>query len=597
MTDLFLKVLEMSVMGSVVILVTLLTRFLMRKRSKRFIMILWAVVAVRLLIPLNIGSVFSIFNYIPLNTDVIASQVQEAENAVFKAKTAATEKEAAADIQDEAVVFDELKNENVPDAVQTVTMHPLADTAAALQIKTVLACVWLAGVIAVAAYSVIRFTALKIRLKNAVKSGRNVYVSDKVSAPFVFGLIVPKIYLPEVLSDREREFVLMHERTHIRRGDWIRKVIGMAVVAIHWFNPLAWLAFFLFGQDIEMSCDETAVKDMDAERKQAYAVSIVNFARRSNSRKYLVTQLGFSSNDFGRREVAHRVKNIISYRKGTKITTAFMTLVMLLLAVSLGLNSKPVLAAEDIMTFEKIEAPAKHEAPFDYVTAEPASEKVSDNEKKISFYRDGKEISGKLCLPVGDGPFKTIVLCGIVDGPAYDKTVRYFTESGYAVVMFEPNITMEDYTAPAPNSGMIFHYILDLYAVMDELRYLSDVDLSNVYLWGHQTGGTVAAYAGTERQAEIKGMVLVEPEFEEYTFSEEPKLVVNIYDILPNCSVPATVVWGTLHPSTRPAQKAADLLQNGRLTVLDGNSYSRTFEDDYADRTAEETIKAFNSCN
>ena len=594
MTALFLKVLEMSVMGSVVVLVTILTRFLLRRRSKRFIMILWAVVAVRMLIPLNIGSAISIFNYIPLHDGAISSYIQEAETSQTEEavnagtntelESFAVEKDPAASVAED----DTFRIETVITDEYSVHAERSPD------MKSVLVFVWLAGAVAVAAYSVIRFTVLKIRLRDAVKTGRNVYVSDKVRSPFVFGLIVPKIYLPEVLGDKEREYILMHERTHIRRGDWLRKIVGMAVVAIHWFNPLAWLAFILFGQDIEMSCDEMTVKDMDAGLKQAYAVSIVNFAKRSNSRMYLVTQLGFSINDSGRKEVANRVRNIISYRKGTKITTALMTIVMLLLAASLGLNSKPVLAAEEIIPSVKNESTVKREAPFDYVSAEPVVNKISDTEKEISFYRDGKQISGRLKLPEGEGPFRTIVLCGTtyLQGLTYDKVTRYFTESGYAVVMFEPNLTVDDYSAPAPNSGLTYHYILDLYAVMDELRYLPDVDREYIYLWGHQSGGAAAAYAGTERQTEIKGVILVEPEFEEYTFSEEPKLTVKTSDNLQLCKVPVTVIWGKMLFGSRLAEKTVNNLQYGKLVMLEGNSYGRTFDDEYAGQAAEETVKA-----
>ena len=600
MTALFLKVLEMSVMGSVVILVTILTRFLLRKRSKRFIMILWAVVAVRLLIPLNIGSDISIFNYIPLNPGAISSQVPEAvktEEKAVAAEFGKTEEQASSDeFRTEALAVNSGSNTAV-EAVQTEAASPVkaVQTKAMPDVRTVLAGIWLAGTIAIISYMAVRYILLKIKLRGAVRIDRNVYESAKVKSPFVFGLLIPKIYLPEELDTAEREYILMHERTHIRRGDWLRKIAGMAVAAVHWFNPFAWLAFVLFGQDIEMCCDETTVADMDKELMQAYAISIVNYAKRSK-RRYLVTTLGFSSSDICKSEVTHRVKNIISYRKGTKFTTVVITAALLFMSASLALNSKPVIADEELKSSDsKIEAPTQRQAPFNYVTAVPEIVKTEGREKTVAFYRDGKAISGKLNLPEGEGPYKTIIMLGVPNGPGYEKLTKSFTDNGYAVVMFEPNLADEDYTAPAPNNGLVFHTLLDLYAVMDELRYLPDVDLTNVYLWGHQSGGTVALYAGTERQSEIKGMVLVEPEFDEYTFSEEPLLKVNIYDILPNCSVPSTVVWGTLHPSTRPAQKAVDLLQNGKLVVLDGNSYSRTFEDSFAERTAEATIKAFNS--
>ncbi|MBP5775182.1 MAG: hypothetical protein J6W36_05745 [Clostridiales bacterium] len=600
MTDLFLKVLEMSVMGSVVILVTILTRFLLRKRSKRFIMILWAVVAVRLLIPLNIGSSISIFNYLPLNTCAITSQVtgsERTEGTVEKGYVETEELIGAVEYKaDTLVTASEDSTPDDTDQSRAASQSALMQAKAMPGIRSILAVIWLAGTFAILSYMAVRYILLKIKLRDAAKTDRNVYESDKVKSPFVFGLFVPKIYLPDVLGISEKEYILMHERTHIRRGDWLRKILGMSVVAIHWFNPFAWLAFVLFGQDIEMCCDEMTVAGMNSELKKAYAISIVNYAKRSNNRRYLVTTLGFSNGDTYKSEAAHRVKNILNYRKGTKLTTVIITVTLLFMSVSLALNSKPVIADEELQSADvKIEAPVQRQAPFNYATAVPKIVRTSGNVKTVAFFRDGKAISGKLNLPEGEGPYKTIILLGVPNGPGYEKLTKSFTDNGYAVVMFEPNLADEDYTAPAPNNGLVFHTLLDLYAVMDELRYLPDVDLSNVYLWGHQSGGAVAAYAGTDRQSEIKGMVLVEPEFDEYTLSEEPLLKVNIYDILPNCSVPAAVVWGTLHPTTRPAEKAVDLLQNGKLVVLDGNSYSRTFEDSFAERTAEVTINFFNS--
>ena len=600
MTALFLKVLEMSVMGSVVILVTILTRFLLRKRSKRFIMILWAVVAVRLLIPLNIGSSISIFNYLPLNTGAITSQVtgsERTEGTVEKGYVETEELIGAVEYKaDTLVTASEDSTPDDTDQSRAASQSALMQAKAMPGIRSILAVIWLAGTFAILSYMAVRYILLKIKLRDAAKTDRNVYESDKVKSPFVFGLFVPKIYLPDVLGISEKEYILMHERTHIRRGDWLRKILGMAVVAIHWFNPFAWLAFVLFGQDIEMCCDEMTVAGMNSELKKAYAISIVNYAKRSNNRRYLVTTLGFSNGDTYKSEAAHRVKNILNYRKGTKLTTVIITVTLLFMSVSLALNSKPVIADEELKSADaKIEAPFQRQAPFNYATAVPKIVRTSGNVMTVAFFRDGKTISGKFSLPEGDGPYKTIILLGVPNGPGYEKLTKSFTDNGYAVVMFEPNLTMEDYTAPAPNSGLLYRYTLDLYAVMDELRYLPDVDLSNVYLWGHQSGGTVAAYAGTERQSEIKGMVLVEPEFDEYTFSEEPLLKVKIYDILPDCSVPTAVIWGTLHPSTRPAQKAVDLLQNGKLIILDGNSFSRTFEDSFAERTAEVTIDSFNS--
>ena len=591
MTDLFLKVLEMSIMGSVVVLATILFRFLLRKRSKRFIMILWAVVAVRLLLPINIQSVISIFNYIPLNTDAITTQIQEAK--VFE--YAGADISAADDISlenshNDMAVYDssDVHHEAAVTAADNVNAIAIPD------VKVILATIWFIGFAAVASYTVIRFIMLKIKLKDAVKIERNVYESDKVSSPFVFGLFVPKIYLPEVLGNTEREYILMHERTHIRHGDWIGKMLGTVIVAIHWFNPFVWLSYALYEQDLEMSCDESTVSKMTSELKQAYAISIVNYAKKNNNRKYLVTPLGFSNSRFSKTEVTHRVKNIISYKKGTKLTSVMIVASLLFVAATLGLNSK----ADELLTGE---VSTQRNAPFNYTANKPEINTISDTEKRIIFNRDGLPIEGKIKLPKGDGPFKTIVICKALDSQSneknsgYEKMADYFNENGYAAVLFDTNTSSTEYYSPTQNGNLTLEYVLDLYAVMDEMKYIPDVDLEKMYLWGHQAGGFVASYTGSDRKDELKGVILVEPDIGEYTFSEEPKMTVYSYDFLKDCKVPVAVIWGTLLPSARPAEKIVNTVQNGKLILLEGNSYSRTFDDAYAHQAAEETIKAVNS--
>ena len=591
MTDLFLKVLEMSIMGSVVVLATILFRFLLRKRSKRFIMILWAVVAVRLLLPINIQSVISIFNYIPLHTDAITTQIQEAK--VFEyagADTSAADDISLENSHNDMAVYDssDVHHEAAVTAADSVNAIAIPD------VKVILATIWFIGFAAVASYTVIRYIMLKIKLKDAVKIDRNVYESDKVSSPFVFGLFVPKIYLPEVLGNTEREYILMHERTHIRHGDWICKMLGTVIVAIHWFNPFVWLSYALYEQDLEMSCDESTVSKMTSELKQAYAISIVNYAKKNNNRKYLVTPLGFSNSRFSKTEVTHRVKNIISYKKGTKLTSLMIVASLLFVAATLGLNSK----ADELLTGD---VSTQRNAPFNYTANKPEINTLSDTEKQIIFNRDGLPIKGKIKLPKGDGPFKTIVICKALDSlsdkknSGYEKMADYFNENGYAAVLFDTNTSGTEYYSPTQNGNLTLEYVLDLYAVMDEMKYIPDVDLEKLYLWGHQAGGFVASYTGSDRKDELKGVILVEPDIGEYTFSEDPKLNVYTYDFLKDCKVPVAVVWGTLLPSARPAEKIVNTVQNGKLILLEGNSYSRAFDDSYAHQAAEETIKAVNS--
>ena len=341
MSTLFFKVLEMSLMGSVVILITILARFLLRNRSKRFIMILWAVVALRLIVPFGFESAFSIFNYLPLPTQAAPAIEEVSEAALPDNNSGAYEA---------PVNYAEFNNAEAPAAAEVpgdqVKEAPSDNKAVVKTLpdfKSVVAVIWFTGMVVLTTYFSIRFIDLKDKLKNAKKIDRHVYESDNVRSPFVFGLFVPKMYLPDTLDEAEREYVMAHERTHIRHGDWIKKLLGIAVLAIHWFNPLVWLAFVFFEQDIEMSCDETTISSLDAELRKAYAISIVSYAKASNNsnKKYMVTPLGFSKNAFCKAEVKKRVMNIVNFKKGTKVTTIVILAAVLVLAAACALNSKP----------------------------------------------------------------------------------------------------------------------------------------------------------------------------------------------------------------------------------------------------------------
>ena len=332
MDCLFLKVLEMSATGSVVILITLLARFILKNRSKRFIMILWAVVAIRLLMPVSFESSLSIFNFIPLKAQTFTA-VTKVSDADMPDNSADIQAGRAADTR-------------INLSQKTINMGnrsmfwDLKSADPLPGIRTMLSTVWLIGALGIAVFCSVQYAILKGRLRNARNISGNVYVSEKIGAPFVFGFFVPRIYLPDVLEDHEKKYVLLHERTHIKHGDWLIKIIGMSAAAVHWFNPLVWLAFTLFERDIEMCCDESVVANMDADVKRAYAMSIVSFAKQSSNKRYLVTPLGFSKPDYSKTEVTNRVNNLINYKKGTTATAVAITAILLFIGVICGFSSK-----------------------------------------------------------------------------------------------------------------------------------------------------------------------------------------------------------------------------------------------------------------
>ena len=150
------------------------------------------------------------------------------------------------------------------------------------------------------------YSKLKNSSLNNLKD--NVYTSDAISTPFVFGIVRPKIYLPKGLTEQQQNYVITHEKVHIRRGDHIIKLFAFVITCIHWFNPLVWLSFFLLEKDMEMSCDEKVLQILGHEHKKDYSYCILSLA----SDKRFVPKAYLS---FGDSDTKKRIKNVLNYKK------------------------------------------------------------------------------------------------------------------------------------------------------------------------------------------------------------------------------------------------------------------------------------------
>lgn len=338
MIELFEKIIEMSLYGSIVILFTVLLRFILRKSSKRLMMILWAAVAVRLLVPVSIESSMSLFNHIPLGAASVKGQIFESGEKYAEPDTSAVFSAGAEEKSSDTNSDDAVQKQNINTAVPAESGNVTAKTA--VNTGFVLSCVWLAGAAVIAVYCVICYVMLKKRIAGSVEEEPGVFLSPGIASPFVFGFVKPAIYLPDTLCDAERGYILLHERTHIRRGDWLYKMLGMAAVAIHWFNPLVWLGYMLFECDLEMSCDEKTIENMDENLKKAYSRSLVSFAGKTRSKRYILTPLAFSGFNFSKSEVTNRVKNILNYKKGSRTVLALTAVLLLVFSTACSLNAK-----------------------------------------------------------------------------------------------------------------------------------------------------------------------------------------------------------------------------------------------------------------
>ena len=284
MDRLFLQILNMSITASYVILFVIVARLFLKKIPKIFSYTLWLVVLFRLICPFSFESIFSL---IPFNTQTVPQNIMYSQTP---------------QIDSGITIIDQVVNNSLP--VPIASVNPM-------QIWITLGgAVWMLGIGVLLAYGI--FTTLKLYLK--LKSTRlisdNIYETGVIKTPFVFGLIKPKIYLPTSLSENERAYIIKHEQTHIKRLDHIIKPFAFLILCIHWFNPLVWVAFLLMEEDMELSCDESVIKQMGSNIKKDYSTSLLSL---STGRRVV----GGCPLAFGENNTKGRIKNILSYKKRT----------------------------------------------------------------------------------------------------------------------------------------------------------------------------------------------------------------------------------------------------------------------------------------
>ena len=200
-----------------------------------------------------------------------------------------------------------------------------------------------------------------------------------------------------------------------------------------------------------------------------------------------------------------------------------------------------------------IEEEIKEEYPqFKYKVYKPQVSEAEGRTRPVTFYRDGNPFYGKITVPEGEGPFKTI----IISSGLYARLGRYsgkasdYSDMGYAVIEFEcqNGAPPPSYDDPEWLGDFIYEQVLDLYAVMDSMRFFPEVDLSNIYLYGHSMGGMVTSFAGTMRQDEVKGLILVDPSFYAAQFMDfeyEQTITTEIYPLITKCNIPVVIITGT----------------------------------------------------
>jgi len=309
MEALFLTVLNMSLKASYVILFVIVIRLFLKKIPKTYSYVLWFAVLFRLVCSFSFDSILSL---IPDNVNI-------PQNIAYSPKPEINSGIRAID-----------------SAVNNVLSPPLNPAASANPMQIWLGigeAVWLIGIATLIIYSVYTTVKLYRNLRNAKHIENNIYTANGFKTPFVFGIVNPKIYLPNHLTESEKSYVLLHEQTHIKRLDHIVKLIFFIVTCIHWFNPLVWIAFYLMGEDMELSCDEKVVKQMGSSIKKEYSSSLLSM---STGRRIL----GGSPIAFGENNTEGRIKNILNYKKPSLWVLIVVSIIIIIFIVGLITNPK-----------------------------------------------------------------------------------------------------------------------------------------------------------------------------------------------------------------------------------------------------------------
>lgn len=275
----FAKILSISIAANWMILAVLVLRFLLKKAPRRAICILWAIVAVRMFLPVSLESPV---DFIPETT----SAIQEAVDTNL--------------IHPETVPFN------------TETFIPQVGTggitASAGQSISVIPLVWFFGVLLMLSYLVVRYIKLRRLVREAAWEEENIWICDTVTTPFILGIIRPKIYLSSSMTGASREYVIAHEKCHLRCKDHWWKPIAYLFLAVFWFNPLMWVAYYMICKDIEFACDESVIHRYSLPEKKAYSQALLECS--ANRKRVLACPLAF-----GETAVFGRIRNVLNHKK------------------------------------------------------------------------------------------------------------------------------------------------------------------------------------------------------------------------------------------------------------------------------------------
>jgi len=309
MSSMFTTVLNMSITASYAAIAIIIARLFLYRAPKIFSYALWTVLLFRLLCPFTFESSVSLM---PVNSQPIPQDIVYVENPA---------------IQTGIKVIDNTVNTSIKNSLpvnQIASVNPMGEV---MELGSL---IWIIGILFLLTYGIITFLNLKNRLSIATLVNHNIYETDRIETPFVLGFIKPKIYIPTNLSENEFNYIIKHELTHIKRYDYIIKLIAFIALSIHWFNPIIWFSYFLMSKDMEMSCDESVMKDFNEDIRSSYSKSLLSLSAKQSG---ILVPLSF-----GESNVKSRIKNVLNYKKPTLWVIVILIIIIIGIIFILGTN-------------------------------------------------------------------------------------------------------------------------------------------------------------------------------------------------------------------------------------------------------------------
>lgn len=323
--EFFMTFLQRNGILTLVILAVLLVRFILRRLPKKYSYLLWSVVGIRMLFQIQLPLRFSLLSFWHFLMQRISGI------RVLTDSQKVTNMQRITDLRAGA--------QNLQPAGQAVTgaAQGLSQAGAKVgsgwdQILQICMLIWIVGVIALMLYGVVSYLKCRKMTAQAVHMEANIWECDRLTTPFVLGIIKPRIYIPFHLTAEEKPYILVHETYHIRRGDPIVRLLAFMLLAAYWINPFVWIAYFLMIRDMEMSCDEAVLLQLGTKIRKAYSNSLLTFA---TGRR----QVTFSPLAFGESDTAGRIKNILDFKK-PKVWGSLLAILAVILAAVFCLSGQ-----------------------------------------------------------------------------------------------------------------------------------------------------------------------------------------------------------------------------------------------------------------